>query len=137
MAFLTKDLIVAVNDAEYSVESVPEWGGEVRLRSLTGTERTEVRLKGEAAASWDALVCSFGIVDEKGVNLFSAAETVILAKKHPAVLERLAKKILDLSLMTTEARAEQEKKQASILTSDGGTSSPEQSTPATDSALTS
>lgn len=132
MALLTKELIVAKNDAAYDIVAVPEWGGEVRVRSLTGAERTELRLKGEGAPSWDAMACSMGIVDEKGVNLFTITETITLAKKHPLVLERIAKSILELSTLTAEARAEEAKKQTKILTGDGGSSSPEQSTPATD-----
>lgn len=128
---LTKESIVAVNDARYSVINVPEWGGDVRVRSLYGSEKSELRLKGEAAPSWDAYVCAFGIVDEKGMNLFSPAETAILAKKHPGVLEKLAAEILTLSQLTQEARSDAEKKQTPTPTSDGGTSSPEPSTQVT------
>jgi hypothetical protein len=136
MSFLTKTLIVAVNDTEYDVEPVPEWGGDVRVRSLSGAERTTLRLKGEAAESWDALVGAMGIVDEKGANLFTQAESTILAKKHPLIMERIARRILDLSTLTKEAREEAEKKQSPTLIGSGGTSSLEPSTPATDSTLT-
>lgn len=126
MALLTKELIVSTNDAAYDIVSVPEWGGDVRVRSLTGAERTELRLKGEGGPSWDAMSCALGIIDEKGANLFTIAETTILAKKHPLVLERIANVIYELSSMTAEARAEAAKKRAATQTSDGGSSSPEQ-----------
>lgn len=132
MALLTKELIVATNDAVDDIVSVPEWGGDVRVRSLSGAERTELRLKGEGAPSWDAMVCALGIIDEKGVNLFTVTETITLAKKHPLVLERIAQRILELSTLTAEARAEAAKKRAATQTSGGGSSSLEQSTPATE-----
>jgi len=126
MALLTKELIVATDDTVYDTVSVPEWGGEVGVRSLSGGERTELRLKGEGAPSWDAMVCALGIIDEKRANLFTITETIILAKKHPLVLERLAQRILELSTLTAEARAEAAKKRAATQTSDGGSSLPEQ-----------
>ena len=39
MALLTKDQILAVADIEYRTVAVPEWGGEVRIRSMTGADR--------------------------------------------------------------------------------------------------
>ncbi len=136
MSLLTKALILAVNDAEYDTVPVPEWGGEVRIRSLTGAERTILRDRGEKAASWDAMVVAMGVVDDKNANLFTVEETALLAKKHPLVLERVAKVILEMSTMTPEARAEAEKKRKETLTNNGGSSSPEQSTPDSDSIST-
>lgn len=133
MGFLTKTEIIATNDAVYEVETVPEWGGEVRVRSLTGEERSTLAKRGETAVSWDALVCAMGIVDEKGASLFVLDEVKILAKKHPLVLERVARRILELSTMTAEARAEEQKK---LTTTGSGFILPEQSTPAADSMLT-
>jgi hypothetical protein len=39
MAILTRDAILAAEDREYTTVDVPEWGGSVRLRSITVRER--------------------------------------------------------------------------------------------------
>ncbi len=39
MAFLTKDAILAINDLQTRVVAVPEWGGDVCVQGLSGTER--------------------------------------------------------------------------------------------------
>jgi hypothetical protein len=137
MAFLSKADILAMVDSTYEVVTVPEWNNQqVRVRSLTGAEKTILRERGEKSPSWDGLVCAMGIVDEHGANLFTPDEVTVLAKKHPFVLEQIARVICRLSVMTDEARDEAEKKRNPIQTSSGGTSSPEPSTPATDSTLT-
>lgn len=123
---LTKELIVSIKDHAFSEVDVPEWGGAVRVRSMTGKEREELRTKGESSPSWDAMVCAFGLIDEAGNNLFSVAETAVLANKHPLILERIAREIMKLSTMTAEARAEEAKKRTATQISGGGSSSPEQ-----------
>ncbi len=39
MAFLTKDAILSINDLQTRVVAVPEWGGDVCVQGLSGTER--------------------------------------------------------------------------------------------------
>ena len=39
MALLTKEQILRVKDIETRKVNVPEWGGDVMVRSLTGAER--------------------------------------------------------------------------------------------------
>lgn len=52
MALLTRDDILHAQDRQYDTVACPEWGGEVRLRSITGTQRDayedSIRGKGKA-----------------------------------------------------------------------------------------
>lgn len=130
---LTKSDILAMDDGAYEVVPVAEWGGDIRIRSLMGDQRTRLGKKGTDSASYDAMCCSMGIVDKEGNLVFTEAETTLLAKKHPFVLDQLCNRILALSALTDESRSAALKKWNPIPTNNGGTSSPEQSTPATDS----
>lgn len=140
MAVLTKEMINASDDFEYELVPVPKWGGEVRIRSLTGEQRSRLGKNGQTALSYDALVCSMGIVNDAGVPMYTEAEVSSLAKKNTTILDDLANRILALSGMTVEAQIETTKKRLveleAILTSRSGSSSPAQSTPASDSTLT-
>ncbi|MEU5950323.1 hypothetical protein ABZ793_32935, partial [Micromonospora sp. NPDC047465] len=39
MALLNRDAILAAEDRTYEEVNCPEWGGSVRLRSITGAQR--------------------------------------------------------------------------------------------------
>ena len=41
MALLTRSQILEAKDRDYETIDCPEWGGEVRLRSISGTQRDE------------------------------------------------------------------------------------------------
>jgi hypothetical protein len=150
---LDRNAFAAVDDVEYGYVPIPEAMKpgdtevpEVRVRSLTGDQRTRVKIRAELDDKpgapngyWRALCCAMGMVDDKGAYLFPNAEAaaIELGKKHPELLERISAKILDMSIMTKASRDAAEKKSQQTTTNSGGTSSPEQSTPDTDSASTS
>lgn len=98
MAGLTKEQILAAQDLKSEVVAVPEWGGEVRLRSMTGADRdayeqslVEARGEGEARrlANVRARLVAFCAVDEAGARLFSEADVEALGAKSAAALDRL------------------------------------------------
>lgn len=160
---LDRDKFLAVDDSDYAYVEIPEslpqvdyerWledptaveVPQVRVRSLTGDQRsrlyTRADLDDKANAPpgyWRALCCAMGMVDDKGAYLFpneiDGANRI--GAKHPELVERIAVKIQELSKMTKASRAALEKKSQKATTSSGGTSSPEQSPPVTDSASTS
>lgn len=143
----------AINDVEFAYVDVPEADPDaaevpqVRVRSLTGDQRTRLRRRsemeqrGEAppTGNWQALCCAMGLVDNKGVYLYpnEADGAVLLGRRHEDMISRIANKILELSVMTKASRALAEKKSATTTTNNGGSSSPAESTPGTDSTLTS
>jgi len=98
MAYLTRDTILAVDDREYETVPCPEWGGEVRLRSLTGAERDAyeqslVQTRGKSREmnlrNARAKLVALCAVDESGKRLFADADVDALGKKNAKPLDRL------------------------------------------------
>ncbi|MFS8534357.1 MAG: hypothetical protein FWJ65_04295 [Limnochordales bacterium] len=97
MALLSRDDIIKIDDRKYEEVPVPEWGGTVRVRSLTGRERDQFeqslvdkrtgRLSRLANAR--ARLVALCLVDEQGNRLFSTDEAALLGQKSAAALERV------------------------------------------------
>lgn len=98
MTFLSRDQIVEADDVEYAVVACPEWGGDVRLRSIRGTQRDayEASLVVEKSGSRSmnlrnaraklVILCA---VDEAGALLFSSDDLNALGRKNAKPLDRL------------------------------------------------
>lgn len=98
MAILKRDEILAADDITRELVPVPEWGGEVFVKSMSGTERdnfeasivtkrgndAQVNLKNIRAKLAAACLC-----DENGKRLFSDADIPVLAAKSAAALQRV------------------------------------------------
>lgn len=143
---LDRSAFVSMDDSDAAYVDIPEAGegATVRVRSLTGDQRSRVYTRaaiddkaGAPAGYWRALACAMGMIDDHGAYLFpnEAEGAAIIGRKHPDVIERISDKILDLSTMTKAARDAAVKKSQTATTSNGGISSPEPSTPDTDSTL--
>jgi len=98
MALLSRDAILAADDREYEVVPCPEWGGEVRLRSLTGAERDAyeqslVQTRGKSREmnlrNARAKLVALCAVDENGNRLFSDQDVAALGRKNAKPLDRL------------------------------------------------
>ena len=109
---LSKDQILSAEDRETRTVSVHEWGGEVLLRTMTGTDRNAyeqslIRVHGNQAvpnmANASAKLLARCIVGEDGERLFTEAEIVELGKKSAAVLNRLADVAAEMNGLTDEA----------------------------------
>lgn len=109
---LSKDQILAADDLTVWDVDVPEWGGTVRVRSLTGTERDAYeasivqvqgntrKLRMENARAKLVALC---LVDDQGERLFSDKEAAALGAKSGKVLDRLFDVAAALSGLSTEA----------------------------------
>ena len=95
---LNKKQILEANDIEIKVVNIPEWGGKVNVKALTGTERDKfeasiVSVRGKSQhvnmQNIRAKLCSLCIVDENGERLFSDAEIGQLGKKSAKPLDRI------------------------------------------------
>jgi len=95
---LSKDAIFAADDLPRETVNVPEWGGDVIVRTMTGAERDafEYQLmqakKGEKldGRGLKARMCVLTIVNEAGDPLFDDPSDVLtLQTKSAAVLNRL------------------------------------------------
>jgi hypothetical protein len=98
MALLTREQIVEVEDTEYAVVECPEWGGDVRLKSIKGSQRDayEQSLILERGGSRQmnlrnarAKLIVLCAVDEAGRLLFSADDLNVLGRKNAKPLDRL------------------------------------------------
>lgn len=106
---LTKDQILKADDLPFKDVEVPEWGGTVRVRGMTGSERDDFEkdtLKiedGEVAtdrSNYRAKFLARCVVDEKNQLLFSEKDIQALGRKSHRALDRAFKVALDMSGMS-------------------------------------
>ena len=114
---LTKEMIVEAHDLKEERVVVPEWGGEVRLRELTGAAREEYgylissQKVGEEVDP-RGIVChllALSIVDEAGELVFGLEDKDLLQEKSATVLNRLFDAALKLSGLDTDSVEEARK----------------------------
>jgi len=102
---LSKDAILKVKDIKTVPEDVPEWGGTVYLREISGQDREaferamfsdEGGIKKDAPPLRPALL-ALCLSDADGNRLFTDKEISDLAKKNGAVIARLFAKAQEVS----------------------------------------
>jgi hypothetical protein len=91
---LGKEAILGINDLTHEDVDVPAWGGTIRLRTLTGSERDayESSIFKQGKSDFQnirAKLLARCIVDDKGKRLFKDAEIEALGSKSAAVLDML------------------------------------------------
>lgn len=96
MKTLTRDDILSAEDLKSERVKVPEWGGEVIVRELTGAERdvwesSVVKTEGNKvkidSINMRAKLAAASIVGEDGKRLFTDKDVVKLGKKSSAALD--------------------------------------------------
>lgn len=96
--FLGRDSILSVPDLTTEDVEVPEWGGWVRVRALSGKERdifeasvtgTHKKNKRMNLDNVRARLVQMTIVGEDGQPLFKRADVEALGKKNAAALDRV------------------------------------------------
>ena len=106
MKFLTREEILAADDLAYKDIEVKEWGGHVRIRALRGVDRAELTAsfpKGEdatAPSDWIERLLIACLTDEKGNQLFTAADLKELGKKNSKILQTLFDAADELNVLT-------------------------------------
>lgn len=115
MTFLDKNAILTADDFETRKVDVPEWGGEVLVRGLSGRDRdtyeaSTVRFRdnGEAVpelANMRAKLVARCIVDEHGERVFTDTDAGALGNKSAAALNRVWEVAAELSGMTDASEA--------------------------------
>lgn len=109
MALLSKDQIWQAEDIQVIDVPVPEWGGEVRMRGLTGRERDDFEAKSVVQKGSDrqvnirnlrARLVAACAVNEDGSALFEPSDVMHLGQKSAVALERLFDAARKLSGMT-------------------------------------
>lgn len=111
MGLLTRDAILGAVDLVHQDVDVPEWGGTVRVRMLTGTERDQFEAstmirRGKKVdmnlVNIRARLVAMCVVDEKGNQMFSDADVEALAKKSSMALHRVFEAARHLNGLTEE-----------------------------------
>lgn len=115
---LGREAIFAVNDLQTEDVEVPEWGGTVRVKGLTGTERDSfeescISGKGKQASfkmsNIRAKLVAKTVVDEEGNSIFKEADVEALGRKSGSALDRVFTVAQRLSGITKEDIEELEK----------------------------
>lgn len=117
MAFLTRDQILAANDLPSKEVDVPEWGGKVRVRSITAKDRDEFeqaliaarQAKRFAPENVRARYVAACIVDKDGKPMFTGKDVEALGQKSYAALERVYQAATSLNADSADAIEELEK----------------------------
>jgi hypothetical protein len=95
---LTRDDILKTNDLPIEAVDVPEWGGTVYVRTISGRERDdfeESMLTGKGknrqvnTRNIRAKLCALCLCDVNGVPLFGNEDVDALGQKSAAALDRL------------------------------------------------
>ncbi|API58861.1 hypothetical protein BSL82_05670 [Tardibacter chloracetimidivorans] len=105
MALLTRNAILSADDLPTKDVPVPEWGGTVRVRSLMARDRDAIdaalhdarKDNSDEPLNLRAMYAAAGIVDEKGVQLFSLDDVEALGAKSGAALDRVYSAITELN----------------------------------------
>jgi hypothetical protein len=124
MMTLTRDQIFNLNDIQTKEIAVPEWGGSVLVRGLTGKERDQYeaaifQVKGNRATFKPdfvrARLVAMSVVDTQGERVFSDGDVLGLSTKGAAALDRVftvARRLSglserDISEMTKNSESDQ------------------------------
>ena len=96
---LSKSAILAANDAETKSVEVPEWGGEVSVRVMTGAQRDKFESaitlrRGKSGEKMEvaglrSLLVALTACDETGQLLFEESDIAGLEKKSSTALQRV------------------------------------------------
>lgn len=119
MTLLSREQILGADDLKSEDVPVPEWGGTVRVRALSGAERDAyeagiVTLRGDGSKTVNmknlrGRLVSLSCVDEDGSRLFTDEDAIALGDKSASALERVfdvARRLSGLSEEDVEELAE-------------------------------
>lgn len=108
---LDREKILQANDLPRELVEVPEWGGAVYVRGLTGTERDKfeaslVEQRGKNTRlnmqNARAKLVALSVVDENGNRIFNDADVKLLGNKSAVALQRIFDVAQRLSGLTAE-----------------------------------
>lgn len=126
---LSGEEILTVDDRKLERVDVPEWGGHVWVRGLSGTERdtferSVIQGKGRNREvnleNFRSKLIVLAAVSKDGVQLFSRSQVSLLGTKSAAALQRVFAKAQDLSGLGDEDVEELTKELGKDLTDDSG-----------------
>ncbi len=94
---LTREQILGVEDRPAELVDVPEWGGRVRVQTMTGAARDQVEQQLQRSERADtgmrenvrAIIVAGSVVGDDGALLFTAADVEQLGAKSALALDRV------------------------------------------------
>ena len=93
MNILSKDAILAADDLPRETVNVPEWGGEVLVRTMSGTDRyafeASLLEKDGRMENVRARLVALTLCDSQGDRLFDDSEIAALGRKSARALDRV------------------------------------------------
>lgn len=101
--YLTVDQILDADDLPAEDMDIPEWGGKIKVRGLTGTERDRMEFvlaearKNPETANIRAQLVGRCIVKSDGSRMFDDKKIAALGEKSGAVIDRIFDKVRELS----------------------------------------
>lgn len=135
--FLSAAAILGANDLASEAVEVPEWGGKVMVRGMTGAERdayesamlsvsgTNVGLDKAGMLGARARICATCIIDPvSGKRLFTDAQVKDLGQKSGAALDRVFGVAQRLSGISKQDLEELRKNSNGAQSADSGSDSP-------------
>lgn len=112
MQQLSREQILGTDDSNVETVEVPQWGGSVRVRALTGRERDRLEASmigknGKADATkgltnFRARLVAASVVDDNGAPMFTEADIDLLADRSAAALDTIAQAAMRLSGLSSE-----------------------------------
>ena len=107
---LTREQILNADDMQHVDVEVPEWGGSVRVRTISGRERQRfqkmAQVDGETAEDFMEKLIVASACDEAGNPLFTVEDVKALSEKSAIPLERVFGEVARLNGLTQESRDE-------------------------------
>jgi hypothetical protein len=102
---LTRDQILGAPEPELKPIPVPEWGGEVYIKVMSGTERDrwEILAFTDGKVNRDnfrATLLVKTLCDDKGNPIFTDVDVAALSAKPSPALVRLAKTAMKVNALT-------------------------------------
>lgn len=104
---LSREQILSTDDSNTELVDVPQWGGSVRVRSLTGRERDRLEAsmigkngKADATrglANFRARLVAASVIDDNAAPMFTEADIDALAGRSAAALDTIAQAAMRLS----------------------------------------
>jgi hypothetical protein len=102
MPALNKAAILAADDVKVEKVNVPEWGGDVFIKTLSGTDRDafEDAYSREKMKNFRARFLVLTLCDDKGGRLFTDSEIEEVGRKSSIVINRLFDKAWSFNAFT-------------------------------------
>jgi hypothetical protein len=100
---LDRNAILNASVGEIVTVTVPEWGGDVCLRPLSGAEFSAAIKEGDSGESITHKATVLSICDETGARLFTVEDVPVILSKSYSSIKTLIKKVLEINRLTEES----------------------------------